>query len=64
MSRGRAFALLPAGAYCIVRAVLDLRGRRHARGLAGLVAGAVILSAQVPTTTPILSPAATGQAQR
>jgi hypothetical protein len=36
MSRGRAFALLPAGAYCIVRAVLDLRGRRYAWGLPAL----------------------------
>lgn len=49
MSWAWAVALLLSGAYCILRAVFDLRQKRYLWGAAGLVAAAIILIAPVPT---------------
>lgn len=49
MAWGWAAALLLAGAYCIVRAVVDFRQKRYLWAATALAAGAVILSAPVPT---------------
>ena len=37
------FAALPAAIYCIAKAVIDLRARRYAWGIIGLVSAAVFL---------------------
>ncbi|HUD27466.1 MAG TPA: hypothetical protein VMQ93_01250 [Novosphingobium sp.] len=49
-----ALALLLSGAYCIVRAIFDLRRKRYLWGAAGLVAAAIILSAPVPTASVVV----------
>ena len=43
------FAALPAGIYCIARAVVDLRLRKYGWGLFGIVSAAIFLLMPIHT---------------
>lgn len=43
------FAALAAAIYCITKAVIDLRGRRHVWGIVGLISAGVFLLTPIQT---------------